>query len=84
MHVRDPRAHTVQVPRYVRTAGQSSRKYHEASRVGVAWYVHMYVYTVFPQIVCAQSINFTVCVMRGQFEGALYSRVRSNSLRAVY
>ena len=40
--------------------------------------------TVFPRIVRARSINFTVCVMRGQFEGALYSRVRSNSSRAVY
>ena len=36
-------------------------------------------YTVFPRIVRAQSINFTVCVMRGQFEGALYSRARFNS-----
>ena len=29
-------------------------------------------------------INFTVRVKRGQFEGALYSRARSNSSRAVY
>ena len=36
------------------------------------------------RIVRAQSINFTVCVMRGQFEGALYSRAWSNSSRAVY
>ena len=35
--------------------------------------------TVFPRIVCARCINFTVCVMRGQFEGVLYSRVRFNS-----
>ena len=40
--------------------------------------------TVFPRIVRARSINFTVWVMRGQFEGALYSRARSNSSRAVY
>ena len=32
--------------------------------------------TVFPLIVHVRSINFTVCVMRGQFEGALYSRAR--------
>ena len=31
--------------------------------------------TVFPRIVRARSINVTVCVMRGQFEGALYLRV---------
>ena len=36
------------------------------------------------RIVRAWSINFTVCVMRGQFEGALYSRARSNSSRVVY
>ena len=36
-------------------------------------------YTVFRRIVRARSINFTVCVMRGQFEGALYSRARFNS-----
>ena len=40
--------------------------------------------TVFPRIVREWSINFTVCVMRGQFEGALYSRARSNSSRTVY
>ena len=40
--------------------------------------------TVFPRIVCARSINFTVCVMHGIFEGAVYSRARSNSSRAVY
>ena len=34
-------------------------------------------YTVFPRIVCARSINFTVCIMCGQFEGVLYSRARS-------
>ena len=28
------------------------------------------------RIVRARSINFTVCVMLGQFEGALYSRAR--------
>ena len=44
----------------------------------------MYIHTVFPRIVRARSINFTVCVMRGQFEGALYSRAWSNSSRAVY
>ena len=38
-------------------------------------------YTIFPQIVRARSINFTVCVMRGQFEGALYSRAQFNSNR---
>ena len=33
------------------------------------------VYAVFPRIhvVSARSINFTVCVMRGLFEGAVYS-----------
>ena len=31
------------------------------------------IYTVFPLIVCARSIHFTVCVMRGLFEGAVYS-----------
>ena len=36
------------------------------------------------RIVRARSIDFTVCVMRGQFEGALYTRARSNSSRAVY
>ena len=40
--------------------------------------------TVFPRIVRVRSINYTVCVMCGQFEGALYSRARSNSSRAVY
>ena len=40
--------------------------------------------SVFPRIVSARSINFTVCVLRGLFEGAVYSRVRSNSLRAVF
>ena len=34
-------------------------------------------HTIFPRIVRARSINFTVCVMRGRFEGALYSRARS-------
>ena len=29
--------------------------------------------TVFPRIVRARSINFTVCIMRGLFEGAVYS-----------
>ena len=33
---------------------------------------------VFPRIVRARSINFTFCVMRGQFEGALYLRARFN------
>ena len=33
--------------------------------------------SVFPRIVRARSINLIVCVMRGQFEGALYSRARS-------
>ena len=33
----------------------------------------------FPRIVRTRSINFTVCIMRGQFEGALYSRARFNS-----
>ena len=37
------------------------------------------VHTVFPRILSARSINFTVCVMRGQFEGALYLRARFNS-----
>ena len=41
-------------------------------------------HTVFPRIVRARSINFTVCVMCGLFEGAVYSRARSNSSRAVY
>ena len=36
-------------------------------------------YTVFRRIVRARSINFTVCVMRGQFEGVLYSRAWFNS-----
>ena len=36
-------------------------------------------YTVFPRIVRARSINFTVRVMRGQFEDALYSTARFNS-----
>ena len=30
-------------------------------------------YIVFPRIVRARSINFTVCVIRGLFEGAVYS-----------
>ena len=45
-------------------------------------YIHIlctHTHTVFPRIVRARSINFTVCVMRGQFEGTLYSRVRFNS-----
>ena len=42
------------------------------------------IHTVFPRIIRARSINFTVCVMRGLFEGALYSRAWSNSSRAVY
>ena len=40
---------------------------------------NIYNYTVFPRIVRARSINFTVCVMLGQFEGALYLRARFNS-----
>ena len=45
-------------------------------------YVNIYIYTlytVFQRRVRAGSINFTVCVMCGQFEGALYSRARFNS-----
>ena len=38
------------------------------------------IYTVFPRIVRARSINFTVCVMRGLFEGAVYSE-SANYLR---
>ena len=34
--------------------------------------------TVFPRIVRARSINFTSQMLRGQFEGALYSRARFN------
>ena len=37
------------------------------------------IVTVYPQIVHVRSINFTVCVMRGQFKGALYLRVWFNS-----
>ena len=36
-------------------------------------------YTVFPQIVCARSINFTAVMLRSQFKGALYSRARFNT-----
>ena len=35
--------------------------------------------TVFPRIVRARSINFTAVMLRGQFEGALYSRARFNT-----
>ena len=38
-------------------------------------------HTVFPRIVRTRSINFTVCVMRGLFEGAVYSRARSIRVR---
>ena len=34
-------------------------------------YTYIYIYTVFPQIVCARSINFTAVMLRGQFEGAV-------------
>ena len=37
------------------------------------WQVEGKQYTVFPRIVRARSINFTVCVMRGLFEGVVYS-----------
>ena len=33
--------------------------------------VYTDTYTVFPQIVRARSTNFTVCIMRGQFEGTV-------------
>ena len=36
------------------------------------------LHTVFPRIVRARSINFTSQMLRGQFEGALYSRARFN------
>ena len=36
--------------------------------------------TVFPRIVHAGSINFTSQMLRGQFEGALYSRARFNPI----
>ena len=43
-------------------------------------YIYIYIYRISSNtVVRARSINFTVCVMRGQFEGALYSRARFNS-----
>ena len=36
----------------------------------------MWAYTVFPRIVGARSISFARYILRGQFEGALYSRAR--------
>ena len=50
---------------------------------------HLFVFYIYKQIEFSNycissnssrgSINFTLCVMRGQFEGALYSRARFNS-----
>ena len=34
---------------------------------------------LFPRIVCAWSINFTISIMSGQLEDALYLRARFNS-----
>ena len=48
------------------------------------YYFCVYLYTVFPRIVRARSINFTVCVMRGQFEGVVYSRARSIRGRGLF
>ena len=40
------------------------------------FFLQQYIYTVFPR---NSSRAVTICVMRGQFEGALYSRARFNS-----
>ena len=47
--------------------------------VGDTLHAPSHTHTVFPRIVCAQSIHFNVCVMRGQFEGTLYLRAQFNS-----
>ena len=43
-------------------------------------HINLRVNTVFPRIVRARSINFTSQMLRGQFEGALYSRARFNPI----
>ena len=40
---------------------------------------HISLCTVLPRIVRTRSINFTAVMLRGQFEGALYSRARFNT-----
>ena len=40
---------------------------------------YLFITTVFPRIVHARSINFTAVMLRGQFEGVLYSRARFNT-----
>ena len=51
--------------------------FHSVYTVLLLHFTHPTVRTAYRIIVRARSINFTVCVMRGQFEGALYSRARS-------
>ena len=54
-------------------------KVHRKNIRNCPYTLYTILYTVFPRIVRARSINFTAVMLRGQFEGALYSRARFNT-----